>query len=48
MIVLAGQGYISLEAGIALVMGANIGTCVTATLTAIGNPAAAKQQNNNR
>jgi phosphate:Na+ symporter len=43
VIVLAGQGYISLEAGIALAMGANIGTCVTAMLAAIGKPAAAKQ-----
>ena len=43
VIVLAAQGYISLEAGIALAMGANIGTCVTAVLAAIGKPAAARQ-----
>jgi len=43
VIVLAGQGCISMEAGIALVMGANIGTCVTAVLAAIGKPAAARQ-----
>ncbi len=38
VIVLATQGFISLEAGIALVLGANIGTCVTALLAAIGKP----------
>ncbi len=38
IIVLAGQGFISLEAGIALVFGANIGTCVTAMLASIGKP----------
>ncbi len=43
VIVLASQGYITLEAGIALALGANIGTCVTALLAAIGRPAAAKQ-----
>jgi phosphate:Na+ symporter len=43
VIVLAGQGCISLEAGIALAMGANIGTCMTAVLAAIGKPAAARQ-----
>ena len=32
------QGLISLEAGIALALGANIGTCVTAGLAAIGKP----------
>ncbi|MDA0711599.1 MAG: Na/Pi symporter, partial [bacterium] len=32
------QGFISLEAGIALTFGANIGTCVTAILAAIGKP----------
>ncbi len=36
VLVLAGQGLISLEAGIALTMGANIGTCVTALLASIG------------
>jgi phosphate:Na+ symporter len=36
IIVLASQGLISLEQGIALVFGANIGTCVTALLAAIG------------
>jgi len=38
VIVLAGQGLISLEAGVALVLGANIGTGVTAVLAAIGKP----------
>ncbi len=36
IIVLGSQGLISLEQGIALVLGANIGTCVTALLAAIG------------
>lgn len=36
ILVLASQGLISLEQGIALVFGANIGTCVTALLAAIG------------
>ncbi len=38
VITLAGQGFISLEAGIALIFGANIGTCITAGLAAIGKP----------
>lgn len=38
VIVLAGQGLITPEAGIALVLGANIGTSVTALLAAIGKP----------
>jgi phosphate:Na+ symporter len=38
IIMLAGQGLITLEAGIALAFGANIGTCVTALLAAIGKP----------
>jgi len=36
IIVLGSQGLISLEQGIALVFGANIGTCVTALLATIG------------
>ncbi len=36
VIVLAGQGLVPLEAGIALIFGANIGTCVTALLVTIG------------
>jgi len=38
VIVMATQGFITLEAGIALAFGANIGTCVTAVLAAIGKP----------
>ena len=38
IIVLASQGFLTLEAGIALVFGANIGTCITAFLAAIGKP----------
>ena len=38
VIALAMQGLISLEAGIALALGANIGTCATAGLAAIGKP----------
>jgi phosphate:Na+ symporter len=38
IIVLAAQGFITLEAGIALALGANIGTCVTALLAALGKP----------
>jgi phosphate:Na+ symporter len=38
VIALALQGLITLEAGIALALGANIGTCVTAGLAAIGKP----------
>lgn len=36
VIVLAGQGFISLEAGILLIFGANIGTCVTALIASAG------------
>ncbi|WP_025674753.1 Na/Pi cotransporter family protein [Salinivibrio socompensis] len=43
VIVLASQGLVSLDGGIALVMGANIGTCITALLAAIGKSAEAKQ-----
>ncbi len=38
VIALASQGLISLEGGIALALGANIGTCATAGLAAIGKP----------
>jgi len=43
IIVLASRGFITLEAGIALVFGANIGTCITAILAALGKPTEAKQ-----
>jgi phosphate:Na+ symporter len=36
VIVLAGQGLVPLESGIALIFGANIGTCVTALLVTLG------------
>lgn len=36
VITMAGQGLISLEAGILLAFGANIGTCITAQLAALG------------
>ena len=37
-IAMATEGLLSLEAGIALALGANIGTCVTALLAAMGKP----------
>jgi len=43
VIVLASQGAITLDAGIAIVLGANVGTCLTALLAAIGKPIPAKQ-----
>jgi phosphate:Na+ symporter len=38
VIVMATQGFISLPAGIAMALGANVGTCATALLSAIGKP----------
>ncbi|MGI9319109.1 MAG: Na/Pi cotransporter family protein [bacterium] len=38
VIVMASQGFVTLEAGIALALGANIGTCVTALLASMGKP----------
>lgn len=43
VIVLAQQGLLSLDAGIPLVMGANIGTCITAALASIGASREAKR-----
>ncbi len=43
VIVLAGQGFITLEAGIALALGANVGTSVTAILASLGKPRPARQ-----
>jgi phosphate:Na+ symporter len=43
IIVLAQQGLISLEAGIPVIFGANIGTCVTAALACIGASREAKR-----
>ena len=38
VIVLASAGFLTLESGIAIAFGANVGTCVTAALSAIGRP----------
>ena len=38
VIVMAGQGLIGLETAIAVALGANIGTCVTALLASLGKP----------
>ena len=43
VIVLAQQGILTLEAGIALIFGANIGTCITAGLASIGATREAKR-----
>ncbi len=43
IIVLASQGFVTLDAGIALAFGANIGTCATALVASIGKPRAAVQ-----
>ncbi len=43
VIVLAQQGLLTLEAGIPLVLGANIGTCITAGLASIGTSREAKR-----
>jgi phosphate:Na+ symporter len=43
VITLASHGLISLEAGIALTFGANIGTCMTAFLASINTPREGKQ-----
>jgi phosphate:Na+ symporter len=43
VIVLAQQGLIGLEAGIPMIFGANIGTCVTAALASIGASREAKR-----
>lgn len=37
-VVMATQGFVTLEAGIPIVFGAKIGTCITAMLAAIGKP----------
>lgn len=36
VVVMAGDGLLDLETGIAIILGANIGTCVTALLAAVG------------
>ncbi|QDV26496.1 Na/Pi cotransporter family protein [Aureliella helgolandensis] len=43
VIVLGSQGLISLESGIGLIFGANIGTCITASIAAFGRPRGAIQ-----
>ncbi len=43
IIVLAQQGFVGLEAGIPLIFGANIGTCVTAALASLGSRREAKR-----
>jgi len=43
VIVLAQQGLVSLEAGIPIILGANIGTCITAGLASIGTSREAKR-----
>ena len=43
IIVLAQQGLLSLDAGIPMIMGANIGTCITAGLASIGASREAKR-----
>jgi len=43
VIVLAQQGFITMEAGIPLILGANIGTCITAALASIGTSREAKR-----
>jgi phosphate:Na+ symporter len=43
VIVMASQGLISLETGIALILGSNIGTCVTAWISSLGKPREAIQ-----
>ena len=43
LIVLAEQGLITLESGIAMIFGANIGTCITAGLASIGTRRGAKR-----
>ncbi|MEZ4700531.1 MAG: Na/Pi cotransporter family protein [Rhodothermales bacterium] len=43
VIVLASQGLVTLEAGIALAFGANVGTCATALLASLGKPREALQ-----
>ena len=38
VVVMASQGFITLPVGIALALGANLGTCVTAMLASLGKP----------
>lgn len=43
VIVLASQGFLTLDAGIALIFGANVGTCFTAWLASLGKATEAKR-----
>jgi phosphate:Na+ symporter len=43
VIAMASQGIINLPAGIALILGSNVGTCVTAMLAGIGRPREAQR-----
>ena len=43
VIVMASQGLVSLETGIALIFGSNVGTCITAWIASIGKPHEAMQ-----
>jgi len=43
VIALSHQGLIDLTTAIAIILGSNIGTCITGVMAAIGTPAAAKQ-----
>ncbi len=43
VIVLASQGLVNLDTSIAIIFGANVGTCITALLAAIGKPTEAVQ-----
>lgn len=43
VIVMASQGLLNLESAIALIFGSNIGTCVTAVISAVGKPREAMQ-----
>lgn len=43
VIVMASQGLVTLETGVALTLGANVGTCVTVFVSAIGKPREAMQ-----
>lgn len=43
LIVMASQGLLTLEPAIAIALGANIGTCVTAGLASVGKPREAKR-----
>ncbi len=43
VIALASQGVLQLDAGIAIVLGANVGTCVTGWMASIGRPTEARR-----